>query len=538
MSALTLGADLASRIQRMAQTPGRATPRASAGVPARIMVPRTIFIVCAVGLTLFGMLMIYSSSSIVGLTSKAYGYDSAYFLVRQLLFVGIGLVFGGILAWMDYHKWRDRVLKVAWVVTVLMLALVYTPVAGHDVYGATRWISILGFSLQPSEFAKVTVILTGANIAEQYWELGMLEDKEALKMLGVGVAVPLVLILLQPDKGTTGVLVLTLLVMGYLAGVPGKAIGVVFLAVLGIAAVIALRDDYSRARIMTVFDPFTDEFGAGYQLVQGFYALGSGGLTGVGLGLSRQKYNYLPMAHNDFIFAVIGEELGIVGTVGLLAVFALLFWAGLKIAENASDLTGRLIAAGCTSLIVIQLLLNVSGVIGIFPLSGKPVPFISYGGSSIISTLMIVGLVVSVSMRSELPQTQYDRRRAQLRIADESVSARYGRVIEDSTAGEAIPRSRGGVPLRGVPGVRPATTVRLPERSRLRIVDSGDSLSLTPRPKWPKGTSPNGQRGRGTIATSSSARRYGREGVDYGWQKSIDLGPSPAERLRGQRGQR
>ena len=272
------------------------------------------------------------------------------------------------------------------------------------------------------------------------------------------------------------------------------------------AAVLALRDDYSKARIMTVFDPFSDEYGAGYQLVQGFYALGSGGLTGVGIGLSRQKYNYLPMAHNDFIFAVVGEELGFLGTFLLIAAFALLLWAGLKIAENAPDLMGRLIAAGCTSLIIIQLLLNVSGVIGIFPLSGKPVPFISYGGSSIISSLMLVGLVMSVSLRSTLPQTRYEQRRAKMRIAPngDGQGSLESAHVGGSTAGNPIPRSLSN---KGIALQSRATTsdTNSSSRANLRVVNGG-----APR----------------------HAPLAGRVTVDSSGRRRVDLRPSAAERLR------
>ena len=480
------------------------------GVPARIMAPRILFIACSTGLLLFGLLMIYSSSSIVGLTSKAYGYDPSYFLVRQIAFSVAGLVFAAALAIFDYRRWQGTALKVMWVLTFLSLVLVYTPIAGHDAYGATRWIAMGPFSLQPSEFAKVTVLLTGALIAQKRFEEGSIDNAQAVKLLLGGVAVPMLLILFQPDKGTTGVLAVTLLVMAYLAGVPMRKILLILLAGVGVAAVLALRDEYSRARVMTMFDPFSDEFGAGYQLVQGFYALGSGGLTGVGIGLSRQKYNYLPMAHNDFIFAVVGEELGFVGALLMIATFCVLLWAGLKIAENAPDLMGRLVAAGCTTLIVVQLLLNVCGVIGIFPLSGKPVPFVSYGGSSIISTLMLSGLVVSVSFRSTLPKTRYEERRSKLRIAaDDTSDNAFSAYAGGSTAGRPMPRSTRLAGARRAEGL--ATGERAePARSDLRIVDGG----------------------------GRTAKRAGRVSVDSSGRRRIDLGPSASERLRSTRRKR
>ncbi len=456
---------------------GSARRRSRQQAPARIMVPRVVFLVTAFALLMFGMLMIYSSSSIVGLTTRSYGHDPAYFLVRQAGFAALGVILAVVLACIDYHRWDGNLLKVVWGLTVALLVVVYTPLAGRDAYGATRWIAIGPFSLQPSEFAKIVMLLVGARIAERFFCEGSLDRNEAIKLVAGGIMAPLALVLWQPDKGTTGVVVLTLLVMCYLAGVPGYQIGGLGLAIGVIAIAYSLKDDYSRQRILTMFNPFKDEYGAGYQLTQGFYAFGSGGLTGLGLGMSRQKYNYLPMAHNDFIFAIVGEELGLVGAVGMLAAFAVLLWSGLKIAQNAPDIAGTLIAAGCTSLIVIQLLLNVSGVLGVFPLTGKPVPFVSYGGSSVMSSLMLVGLVSSVSLRSTLPETSYEVRRRQLRLSDEEARWDEG--------------------------------------------DAPSDVSRTPRALRPGWSVIEGGR------TSSSAPLAG--------YRRIDLGPNASERLRDRR---
>ncbi len=451
--------------------------------PASIAVPRIIFLVTALALTLFGMLMIYSSSSVTGATSETYDYNPAYFLTRQVMFAAIGLVLAIILARLDYHIWRGNVLMVLWAITVFLLVVVYTPLAGRDAYGATRWIAMGPFTLQPSEFAKVIILLVGAQIAEKYFWEGSIDNSQALKLLFVGVLIPLFLVLWQPDKGTTGVVVITLLIMCYLAGASASAVGLVGIGV-GVAAIAySLKDDYSRARILTMFNPSNDPYGAGYQLTQGFYAFGSGGLTGLGIGMSRQKYNYLPMAHNDFIFAIVGEELGLLGTVGMLAVFALLLWSGLKIAQAAPDVAGRLIAAGCTSMLIVQLLLNVSGVLGIFPLTGKPVPFVSYGGSSIISCLLLTGLVTSVSLRSKLPETAYEARRRQLRLADERTVSRAG------TWRERAPE--------------PAYTEKRDQmpRRNFRVIEGGE----------------------GKVRSAQLAG---------GGYRRVDLGPSAAERLR------
>lgn len=360
----------------------------------------TVFLVTAIALTAFGVLMIYSASSIMALTSEATNHNPLYYAVRQLAFAVVGAVLAAV-AWRgDYHLWAQAALPVVWGLTALGLVAVIATSAGQDAYGATRWIAIGPFSFQPSEFAKVTLLLAAAGLLQRFFEEGSLGLRDFLVRAALLVGIPLVLVLAQPDKGTVMVVGVTIVAMLALAGAPWRVVAALAAAgALGFV-LLSLRDEYSRQRIVTMLDPWADPYGAGYQLIQGYYAFGSGGLFGVGVGMSRQKYSYLPMAHNDFIFAVIGEELGLVGTVALLLSFLLLLWLGLRIAQDAPDLSGRLIAAGGPTMLAVQLLLNVSGVLGIFPLSGKPIPFVSYGGSSIMSTLLIVGLVLSVSRTS------------------------------------------------------------------------------------------------------------------------------------------
>lgn len=394
--------------------------RGSAATMAR---ERTAFVVLAFVLTAFGLLMIYSSSSIMALTSEDLGHNPSYYLLRQFAFALAGSAIALVCARVDYHVWSRTLMPVLWLVVVAALVLVLTPVAGQDAYGATRWIAIGRFHMQPSEFAKATVLLAAANLIERQAD-GEAGDLRGFALRGlVMVGLPLALILLQPDKGTVLIVGLTVVVLLFLAGMPLSLVAT--FCALGIAGilVLAFRDAYSRARIMTMLDPWIDPYGDGYQLIQGLYAFGSGRLFGVGLGMSRQKYSYLPMAHNDFIFAVIGEELGFVGTVCLLVAFLALVWLGLRIARSAPDLSGRLIAAGAVTTLGIQLLVNICGVLALIPLSGKPIPFISYGGSSIMSTLLLVGLVVSVSRTSQadadrLPLVVHERTQAALRVIE------------------------------------------------------------------------------------------------------------------------
>ena len=401
----------------------RSSGHRNGAVLADLRHDRILFVLLSAALTVFGLLMIYSASSIMALTSSTSNHDPAYYLIRQLIFAMIGLVIAIVISLGDYHLWSRRLLWFIGVANIILLGLVLTPAAGADAYGATRWIAIGHIHLQPSEFAKAALILAGASIIEDYVMFQGEDMKMTVKKTVLLVALPLLLIIREPDKGTTLIIGMTIGIMLFVAGLPTRAVllilGAVFLGIV----FLAVKDEYSRRRILIMLDPWLDQYGDGYQLIQGLYAFGSGGLFGVGIGNSRQKYSYLPMAHNDFIFAVIGEELGLVGTLMVLAAFFALVYLGYKVASRATDLSGRLIAAGSVSSLALQLLLNVSGVLGLFPLSGKPIPFLSYGGSSIMSTLILVGLVVSVSrttereiMASESPLTVYEGSSGGLRL--------------------------------------------------------------------------------------------------------------------------
>lgn len=452
----------------------------SAATPARFFEPRALFILIALALLAFGMLMIFSASSITCLTSEDTNHNPAYYVVRQLVFAGAGMVAAAIIAHFDFHFWSRTLLAIIWVFTIVMLIVVV--IAGRNAYGATRWIQIGSFTLQPSEFAKATILLTAANTAQEYFEDGSIDFSGFLVRCGLLVALPLLLVLVQPDKGSVMVCGATLVIMLFLAGAPlSWVLGIAGIGAVGILF-LALKDDYSRARITIMRDPWSDYYGDGYQLIQGYYAFGSGGLTGVGLGMSRQKYAYLPMAHNDFIFPVIGEELGLVGTCLVLACFLALVFLGYQIARTAPDLSGTLIAAGASSMLAIQMLVNVLGVIGLMPMTGKPIPFLSYGGSSIISTLILVGLVVSVSRSSSLPRTAYDERRASFRVLDGSLAS-------------------GG----------------------LRVLSGGAS------------TRPDSLRATRDFASSHAGSRVT---TNANGSRRIDLGPSASDRLRGRDGGR
>ncbi len=485
------------------------------GVPERFMRPRIVLIAVTAVLVCFGLLMIYSASSVTCLNSAVLGNDPAYYLKRQFACAIAGLAIAAGIAHLDYHLLSRDHLMVVVAAVIVALILVFVPGFSNNTYGASRWLNIAGFQLQPSEFAKVAIVTVAAAIAQRYYVDGDLDNLELAKYIGVGVVVPMALIIIQPDKGSTMIIGLALIIMLFVAGFPPLLLALFLAGAFCFIVILSVSQDYALSRITTFLDPWADELGESYQLIQGYYAFGSGGLLGVGIGFSKQKYSYLPMAHNDFIFAVIGEECGLVGTLGVLLAFALFAWAGFRIAKYAPDLAGRLIACGCTSIIIIQLLVNICGVLGMIPLSGKPLPFLSYGGSSIMASLMLVGMLLSVSKNSTLPETEHDARRRGMSVRDRDESGDPGL----SFVGEATPRSArmGGSPAAGGFG-----RGRADSRSSagFTVVDGGRETQSSgrARPGANRGPSPRGAAGRG-----AAGRGYGR----------IDLNADAASRLRG-----
>lgn len=487
------------RTSRQKSSEGSQAKGRFGAIPERFMQPRLVLLVSTAILVCFGLVMIYSASSISAMTSEDMGYNPFYYVQRQLGFAAAGVALAFIVSRIDYRAVVRNLQVPIWVVTIGMLAIIFTPIAGADAYGATRWISIGPFSFQPSEFAKITILISVSYLAQQYFIDQTIDQMEFFKKFAIAALAPLLLILAQPDKGSTLIIVGTLLVIGYLADVDRRVLATIAVAGFIGFVFLSLKDDYSRARVVTMFNPWADYYGAGYQLAQGFYAFGSGGIFGVGFGFSRQKYSYLPMAHNDFIFAVIGEELGFIGVLGLLVVFGALVWAGFKIARYAPDLTGRLIAAGCTSMFIIQAFVNIGGVLGLLPLSGKPLPFISYGGSTIMSSILMVGLLMSVSRQSRLPETEYDRQRASWSIAEEQ------------------------------------DTFDAPGFAGLTMVDGGVGVGTPlPRSSRPKSSAQSSARpSRGVLRSRDDDAPQGRITTDASGRRRIDLGPSASDRLRG-----
>jgi cell division protein FtsW len=352
-------------------------------------------------LNLFGLVMVLSASSVSALDT--YG-STWYVAMRQGMWLTAGLVMCVVVMRVDYHRWRRWALPALGLSGVL-LALVLVPGVGLNVNGASRWLGYGPLSLQPSELAKLTVLLFVADLLARRaaW---MADVRLTLVPVTVTFGSVALLLMLQPNLGTTLVLGSIVLAVLYVAGTPLfplTAIG----ATGGVAAtVLALAAPYRRARVLAFLDPWKDYQDTGYQNIQSLVGIASGGITGTGLGQSRAKWGFLPYAHTDFIFAIIGEELGLVGALAVVALFVALVVLGARAALLAPDRFGMLIAAGVTVWFGVQAFVNIGAVIGILPITGVPLPFVSYGGSSLVFSMVGAGLLLNVARQAQLPTSR------------------------------------------------------------------------------------------------------------------------------------
>lgn len=351
---------------------------------------RYLLMGAALFLTMFGLVMIYSASSITASVKEG---SSWYYLVRQLIFVTVGTVIAAVIARFDYRRLKSRAVVLwAGANALLVVTLLLGVVRG----GARRWIPLGLFNLQPSELAKIACVLLVSALAVE-WMRGRAETGRFLGRIAMIAGIPSLLIILQPDLGTTMTLVAAVAMVLVLAGINWRWIFGVAAGIVSLAVVAIIAEPYRMKRVLAFLDPWSDPLGKGYQTVQALLAFGTGGIDGVGLGLSRQKFFYLPEAHTDFILAIIGEELGLIGALAVVVGLGVFVWAGFRIAIGARDQFGRLVAGGLTGMIAFQAVLNMAAVTGLLPITGKPLPFVSYGGSSILVTMICVGLVLSVS---------------------------------------------------------------------------------------------------------------------------------------------
>lgn len=353
-----------------------------------------IFFVIVILMTI-GLIMILSASSI---RSHLLYKDSYYLFKHQLVWVVIGIIAMIIFMNIDYQIYR-RYAKMILLITIITLILVLIPGIGRLVGGSRRWIWIGSFRFQPSELAKLGLVIY---LAHYFSNKG-----EQVKSFVNGVLPPLLimgltfgLILMEPDLGTAVTIAGTFFIMLFAAGARISHLFTLGLAGFPLLLYFIMSEDYRRERLFSFLDPWSDPLDTGYHIIQSLLALGSGGIFGVGLGNSRQKFLYLPEPGTDFIFAVLGEELGLLGTVAVLGLFFLFVWRALKIAVSVPNLFGSLLAVGLSTMVILQAIINIGVVTASMPITGITLPFISYGGSSLVIMLSGVGILLNISRQA------------------------------------------------------------------------------------------------------------------------------------------
>ena len=360
--------------------------------------PDVYLFIAVIALLGLGIVMIYSASAIVAL--DRFG-DSAFFLKRQLLWALLGLGAMAVALTIHYERLR-RATPVLLLVVAVALVAVLVPGVGRVAGGARRWITLGPLSFQPAEAAKLVLILYLANYLTNR---GVTVRRIAAVWPPLLVTVGLFgLLVLQPDMGSAMMLAGLAAVMLFLGGASLWHLGGLGLAALPLLVLVMTREAYRVRRLLAFWDPWRDPRGSGFHIIQSLLALGSGGLLGLGLGASRQKFFYLPERHTDFIFAILGEELGLMGTGAVILLFAFVAIRGFRIARAAPDRYGTLLASGITTSIVGQAILNIGVASGLLPITGVPLPFLSFGGSSLLTSCLGVGILLNIS--------QYSARRA------------------------------------------------------------------------------------------------------------------------------
>ena len=354
--------------------------------------PDIWLLISILSLLAIGMVMVYSAGSVLGF--RNYG-DSYYFLKRQLLFAGLGLVAMFITANTDYRVWKGFA-RTGLIVCFILLIMVLIPGIGVVRGGARSWLGISSFGIQPSEFMKMGMILFLANwLGREDYDISSFTFGLLPPLALIGTAFGL--IMLQPDLGTGTVMMGAALMMVYTAGAKIKHL--MSLGIAGVAGFVALiaAAPYRLQRITAFLDPWSDPLGAGYQIIQSLYAIGPGGLGGLGLGMSRQKFSYVPEPQTDFIFSILAEELGFIGGLAVLTLFLIIVWRGMKVAMSLPDRFGSYLAVGIVCMVAVQVVINIGVVIGMMPVTGITLPLISYGGSSLTLMLTALGILLNLS---------------------------------------------------------------------------------------------------------------------------------------------
>jgi len=378
--------------RRRSTAPRRATRRKASLMPGPGVAERRALILVTFLLVVYGLVMAYSASSAEAYFQHA---SSFYFVKRQLLWVLFGVAAMWVLSRVDYAWWRRAAVPLGGLVLVGLLA-VLVPGVGSVVNGARRWIIIGGQGIQPSELAKLAaVVLVAALIVRRPRELET--PAGFLRLVAITVVPAAGLIMLEPDLGTTLVLVVAVAAVLIAAGARLRYLfGLAAAGCLAVLALIAI-EPYRWERLVTFFDPWKDPQGSGFQATQSLISIASGRIFGVGLGNSVQKFGFLPEQGTDMITGIIGEELGLIGLVVLLALYVTLAWACFRIALNCKELFGKLLATGITAIIVGQACINVGAALGLLPLTGVPLPLVSLGGTSLVVVLAGLGILLNIA---------------------------------------------------------------------------------------------------------------------------------------------
>src|SRR5688572_120848 len=354
----------------------------------KLLFTATLVLVCA------SLVMVYSASAVIALEKQQH---PSFFLFKQATFALLGLVMMPVLMRIDYRNYRQPI--VLWTALGLVGLALIAVLFGPRINGARRWFGVVGIGVQPSEFAKLAMIFFVAAILER--RMDRIDDlRYALLPVAIVLGGVVGLIMLQPDLGTAVSIVVIVSAMVFAAGINYRYIVGLLLVSLPAAYIVLMSADYRRRRMFSFLDPWADPLGDGFQVIQSLIAVGTGGLFGRGLMAGVQKLFYLPYPETDFIYAVIGEEMGLLGTTLVLACFCVIAWRGLRTAMRAPDRFGAFLALGLTAMVVVQAFFNMSVVLGLLPTKGIPLPFVSFGGSSLLMSMIGMGILLNVSQHA------------------------------------------------------------------------------------------------------------------------------------------
>lgn len=375
----------------MKRTRDPKSPQARSGVElersAQLMVGAIVALLCLVGL-----LMVLSASSVQALRDEG---SSWFYFRRQVIWVVSGTVALVAAARINYRVLRRLGLPLL-AVSFVMLVVVLVPGVGISVGGSTRWIGFAGQRMQPSELAKLGLLVFGADLLARRGDRAE-SARSAMITMVICFSVVAALVMAQPDLGTTLVAGCIVLCLLHVAGTPLRSVAALLATGAAFAFVLGMAEPYRRARLLSFLNPWADAHNTGYQVVQSLVGLGTGRFTGVGVGASRAKWGFLPNAHTDFIFSIIGEELGMVGSLVVLGLFAAFAIVGVRAAMRAPDRFGMLLATGITAWVISQAFINIGAVLGVLPVSGLPLPFVSFGGTSMVLLMASVGVLINIA---------------------------------------------------------------------------------------------------------------------------------------------